>query len=98
MPQASDPKYMSKYFKQKKIHVLASLSQSPDLNSIEMWHDLKRAVHARILRNINELKEFCKEEWSKIPSNHCTSLINSYRKHLVEIIAAKEVLPVIRFT
>uniref|UniRef100_A0AAZ3RHG4 Tc1-like transposase DDE domain-containing protein n=1 Tax=Oncorhynchus tshawytscha TaxID=74940 RepID=A0AAZ3RHG4_ONCTS len=52
--------------------------QSPDLNPIEMqcpdnnpieilWDDLKRTVHTRHPKNIAELKQFCKEEWSKIP-------------------------------
>jgi hypothetical protein len=32
-----------------------------------LWHDLKRAVHTRHPKNIAELKQFCKEEWSEIP-------------------------------
>ena len=62
---------------------------SPDLNLIEMlWHDLKRAVHTRHPKNIAELQQFCKEEWSKIP-DRCVGLIRNYRNCLVEIIAAK---------
>ena len=64
--------------------------QSPALNQIEMpWHDLKRAIHTRHPRNIAELKQFCTEEWSKIPPDHCAGLIYNYRKRLVEVIAAK---------
>ncbi|KAF7666616.1 hypothetical protein LDENG_00099310 [Lucifuga dentata] len=54
-----------------------------------LWHHLKRAVHARNPRNIDELKLFCREEWSKIPPHFCLSLISSYRKHLLAGIAAK---------
>jgi hypothetical protein len=36
-----------------------------------------------------ELKPFCKEEWFKIPPDHCAGLIRNYRKCLVEVIAAK---------
>ncbi|XP_041663058.1 polycystic kidney disease protein 1-like 2 [Cheilinus undulatus] len=49
----------------------------PDLNPTGMlWNDLKRAVHTR--QNMGELKKFCKEEWSKIPPEHCAGLISSY--------------------
>ena len=57
---------------------------------IEMlWHDLKRELHTRHPKNIVELKQFCEEEWSKIPPDRCASLICNYRKRLVEVIAAK---------
>ena len=93
MQQDNDPKHRSKsteWLQQKKIHLLEWPSQSPDLNPIEMlWHDLNRAVHTRYPKNIAELKQFCKEEWSKIPPDRGTGLIRNYRKHLVEFIAAK---------
>ena len=91
MQQDNDSKHRSKSttesLQQKKIHLLEWPSQSPDLNPIKMlWHDLKRAVHTRHPKNITELKQFCKEECSKIPS---AGLIHNYRKCLVEVIAAK---------
>ena len=46
-------------------------------------------VHTRHPKNIAELKRVCKEELSKIPSDRFASLINNYRKRLVEVIAAK---------
>lgn len=68
----------------KKVCVVEWPSQSLDLNPIEMpWHDLKRAIHARNPRNTKELKTFCREEWSKIPPQCCTSPISSYGKHLM---------------
>ena len=64
--------------------------QSPDLNPIGMLlQDLKRAVHTRHPKNIAEMKQFCKEERSKIPPYLCAGLIRNYRKCLVENIAAK---------
>ncbi len=65
-------------------------SQSPDLNPIEMlWHDLKKAVHARKSSNVAELQQFCQDERAKIPPQHCNRLIASYRKHLIAVVAAK---------
>lgn len=46
-------------------------------------------IHAKKPTNIPELRLFCKEEWAKIPPSQCAGLINSYRKHLVEVIAEK---------
>ena len=94
MKQDNDPKHRSKstteWLQQKKICLLEWPSQSPDLNPIEMmWHDLKRAVHTRHPKNIVELKQFCKEEWFKIPPDHCAGLIRNYVKQFVEVIAAK---------
>ncbi|CDQ88261.1 unnamed protein product [Oncorhynchus mykiss] len=59
MQQDNDPKHRSKstteWLQQKKICLLERLSQSPELNPIEIKP-----------KNIAELKQFCKEEWSKI--------------------------------
>ncbi|KAJ0041565.1 hypothetical protein NL108_013288 [Boleophthalmus pectinirostris] len=94
MQQDNDLKHKSKstteWLKQKKMHLLEWPSQSPDLNPNEMLrHDLKRAIHTRQPKNIAEVKQFCEEEWSKIPPDRCAGLICSYRKCLVEVIAAK---------
>lgn len=39
--------------------------------------------------NMAELKQFCKEEWSKIPPEHGAGLSHSYQKLLVDVIASK---------
>ncbi len=60
------------------------------LNPTEMlWHDLKQSFHAWKPSNVAELKQFCKEEWAKIPPQGCERLIASYRKRLIAVVAAK---------
>ncbi|MBN3289611.1 TCB1 transposase, partial [Polypterus senegalus] len=73
LQQDNGPKHTSKstseWLKKNKMKTLEWPSQSPDLNPIEMlWHDLKKAVHARKPSNKAELQQFCKDEWAKIPS------------------------------
>uniref|UniRef100_A0A3Q3JS38 Transposase n=1 Tax=Monopterus albus TaxID=43700 RepID=A0A3Q3JS38_MONAL len=94
MQHDNDPKHTSKstkdWLKKKKWRVLEWPSQSPDLNPIEMlWGDLKRAVHARNPSNISQLKQFCIEEWDKIPSDRCQRLLDGYKNRLTAVISAK---------
>lgn len=39
-------------------------------------------------QSVSELEWFCKKEWARILTQHCESLIYSYWKHLVAVIAA----------
>uniref|UniRef100_A0A8C6PBJ9 Transposase n=1 Tax=Nothobranchius furzeri TaxID=105023 RepID=A0A8C6PBJ9_NOTFU len=94
LQQDNDPKHTSKstseWLKNNKMKTLEWPSQSPDLNPIEMlWHDLKKAVHARKASNKVELQQFCKDEWAIIPPERYKRLIASYRKRLIAVIAAK---------
>ncbi|MBN3293577.1 TCB1 transposase, partial [Polypterus senegalus] len=88
MQQDNNPKHTSRstkeWLKKNKVNVFEWPSQSPDLNPIGMlWKDLRKTT------NISVLKLFCPEEWAKIPPSRCAGMIQSYRKRLVAVIAAK---------
>ncbi|CAJ0959505.1 unnamed protein product [Ranitomeya imitator] len=83
--QGNVPKHTSrstrKWFEKKHWRLLRWPAMSPDLNPIEdLWKDLKMAVWRRHPSNIRDLEQFAKEEWSKIPAEHCKKLIDGYRK------------------
>ena len=78
------------WLQQNKVKVLEWPPQSPDLNIIEpLWGDLKRAVHARQPKNLQELEAFCQEEWAALPAEKIKSLIHKYHKRLQAVIDAK---------
>jgi hypothetical protein len=54
-----------------------------------LWHDLREWFIPDIPRILLNLIQFCKEERTKIPPDHCTGLIRNHRKGLDEVIAAK---------
>lgn len=90
----NDPKHKAKstchWLQQNKVKVLEWPSQSPDLNIIEPhWGDLKRAVHARQPKNLQELEAFCQKEWAALPSEKIKSLIHKYHKRLQAVIDVK---------
>ena len=89
--QENDQKHTIKstWLKSNTFEVWERPSQSPDLIPMEMmWKDLKRAVHAWKPTNVAELKQFCIQEWAKIPPQRCERLINNYRRYLVAVIGA----------
>jgi len=77
----NDPKHCSKstnkFIHRHTYNVLERSSQSPDVNIIlNLWNDLKRAVHTPKSSNHTELETFCKEEWFKIPAAIIQGLIS----------------------
>lgn len=92
--QDNDPKHRAKltqkWLVEHNINVLPWPSQSPDLNPIEnLWRVLKVRVSKRQPRNLKQLEQICKEEWSKIPPNVCQNLVSKYRKRLHAVVSNK---------
>ncbi|CAJ0931689.1 unnamed protein product [Ranitomeya imitator] len=50
------------------------------------------AVWRRRPSNIRDLEQFAKEEWSKIPAEHCKKLIDGYRKRFGKVLDQKKSL------
>ncbi len=88
--QDNDPKHTAKITKEwlhnNSVTVLEWPSQSPDLN---LWRDLKMAVHQRLPSNLTELERICKEEWQRIPKSRCEKLVASFPKRLVAVLNQK---------
>ena len=83
-------KNTQEWLRTKHWTILKWPSMSPDLNPIEhLWKELKHAVWRRHPSNLRQLEQFAHEEWANIPVNRCRSLIESYRNHLIAVIASK---------
>ena len=60
------------------------------MNHIEvLWQGINGQFMLAKASSVAELKQFCKEEWAKIPPQRCERLISSYRKRLVADVAPK---------
>lgn len=65
-------------------------TQSPDLNPIEDVSDmLAKSVNEFRPKNVKELEEKLKEEWTHIPSMEVQKLINSMPCRISAVLAAK---------
>ncbi len=58
-----------------------------------LWHDLKQSILPWKTSNVAELKQFCKEEWAKIPPQWCEILTSTWLQLLLQRVAQ----PIIRF-
>jgi len=65
-------------------------AQSPDLNIIEsLWSDLKSRVSRKKCSSIDQLWQYCQEEWHAIPNDDIRKLYQSIERRLKEVIRKK---------
>ena len=87
----NDPQHTARatkeWLRKKHLKVLEWPSQSPDLNPINIWRELKVCIAQRQPRNLKDLKKVCMEEWAKIPAAVCANLVKNYRKRMISVIA-----------
>ena len=89
-----DPKYCSKvveeWFDNAGIQVLDWVVQSPDLNPIEhLWSSLKRKMSNHNSKDLDELWNLLKIEWTNIQKHECKKLVDNYSNRLREVIKQK---------
>lgn len=66
-----------------------SSKDQPRPNSMEhLWRDLRRAVNS-CPRNLSDLEQLCKDEWAKMATLRCATLIDSYAKRPSAVRKAK---------
>ena len=65
-------------------------AQSPDLNIIEnLWQDLKLKVKDRNPVNVNDLWQYCQEEFDNISDEYVKKLYNSLPQRVKCVVTAK---------
>ena len=63
---------------------------SPDLKQIEnLWQQLKVNINSRAPKRLQELKRVSIEEWSTIPHETTSNLVENYKKRLLSVIQMK---------
>ena len=81
-------KLVTNFLKKKKVKVLDSPGNSPDLNPIEnLWTVMKDKVAEKQLSSLPNLCRAMKEVWVKeISKEYCANLVNSMPRRLAAVI------------
>ena len=81
----------TEYLRQKAVRILKDWpAQSPDLNIIEnLWQDLKLKVKDRNPVNVNDLWQYCQEEFDNISDEYVKKLYNSLPQRVKCVVTAK---------
>ena len=92
--QDNDPKHTAKFtrtlFKVNNIKVMKWPKQSPDINPIENLRKLlKNRIHERQPKDLNEVKNYAKEERANNPNKTCQAHVQKYVKRLLTLFDNK---------
>ncbi|CAF1467556.1 unnamed protein product [Adineta steineri] len=83
-------KMVKEQIKKLKITLMEWAPKSPDLNVIEeLWSILDKRLASKSINNKLELEKCLQEEWCKITTDLCRSLIDSMPKRLKKRIKAR---------
>ncbi len=71
------------WLRTRRVWVLNCPACSPDLSRIEnIWHILKRKIHQRWPRTLQQLETYIRQEWDQIPTPKLQKLITSMPRRL----------------
>ena len=86
-PKAHIQKHAGMVEKEKMdCFTMASNDLSPTEN---LWYELKSAIGEKKPAKFQDLENFTKKEWEKIPPQQCKKLTDGYTKCLEAVITAK---------
>ena len=79
---------MQKFFKAKKIKLLKTPPECPDLNSIEnLWHEMKHYIRMTAKpRNKEELFQAIQSFWATVTPAKCCRYIDHLKKVMPRVI------------
>ncbi len=71
----------------RRVRVLHWPAYSPDLSPIEnIWHIIKRKIHQRCPRTLQQLETYIRQEWDQIPTPKLQKLITSMPRRLQTVL------------
>ncbi len=75
------------WLRSRRVRVLNWPACSPDLSPIEnIWHIIKRKIHQRQPRTLQQLETNISQEWDQIPTPKLQRLTTSMPRHLQTVL------------
>ncbi len=75
------------WLRSRRVQVLNWPACSPDLSPIEnIWPIIKRKIHQRWPRTLQQLETYIRQEWDQIPTPNLQKLITSMPKRLQTVL------------
>ncbi len=76
------------WLRSRRVHVLNWPACSPDLSPIDniWWKIIKRKIHQRLPRTLQQLESYIRQEWDQIPTAKLQKLITSMSRCLQTVL------------